>query len=243
MNTIIPKIAEIKNVIFVDDIAYNYYMDYELSKINHLGIILPKDKNNSQNVYNILVDAIAKEDINFKEHMKVDEYNTFFQYWEQRIIISYKNKPIVTIYSNKDKCLPFREIEFNKNKINIANFTLTLLYYLVQYIYNGIFRLKFKESEYRIGNLLDMRNRWLSENKKTVLDDTKYREFQIECLGEAIAFKRKKFLNIASRKERGSTLVYRYIPDSKNNSLTREYKFPNEAGTLIQNSNLKYIQV
>ena len=243
MDSIIPKISEIKNVIFLDDIAYNYYLDQDILNINHIGIILPKAKNNSQIVYNILVDAIAHEDINFKENMKIEEYNTFFQFWEHRIIIFYKNKPIVTIYSNKDKCLPFTEINYNNNKIKIANFTLTILYYLIHYTYNGIFKLNYKEYENRIGNLLDARNTWLSKNKKTILDDTKYKEFQVECLGDTIPFKRKSFLNRSARKEKGGVLVYRYIPGAKNNSLTSEYKFPNEAGTLITNDNLKYINV
>jgi hypothetical protein len=243
MQSIIPKINEIKDIIFTDDIAYNYYMDLDINHIEHIGIILPKAQQNSQKVYNILVDAIAHQDINFKENMKIEEYNIFFQFWEHRIVIKYHGKPIVTIYANKDKCLPFREIEFGKGTINISNFTLTILYTMIHFIYNNVYKLNSKEYETRMGNLLDMRNTYLTKNKLTILDDTKYKEFQIECLGTTVDFNRKWYLQTQRRGDKGGVRVYRYQPDSKNNSLTENFKFPNEAGTLITNNELKYIQI
>jgi hypothetical protein len=241
IHTIIPQLNEIKDIIFVDDIAYNYYMDLDVNEIEHIGIIVPKARENSQKIYNILVDAIARQDINFKEHMKIEEYNIFFQYWDHRIIIKYNNKPILTIYSNVNKCLPYREIELGKTKINIANFTLTILYNMVYYIYNIINKLNSKEYEYRIGNLLDKKNEFLNKKKLTILDDTKYKEFQIECLGTTTEFQRSYFIKMQKRRDKGGISVFRYSPGSKNNTLTNEFKFPNEAGTLIINDNLKFV--
>lgn len=242
IQTIIPKINEIKDVIFVDDITYNDYMDLNVHEIEHIGIIVPRVKENGQKIYNILSDAIAHQDINFKEHMKIEEYNIFFQYWEHRIVFKYNNKPIVSIYANVNKCLPFREIEYGKIKINIANFTLTILYNMIHFIYATVNKLNSKEYEYRIGNLLDKKNEFLNKKKLTILDDTKYKEFQIECLGTTTDFQRSYFVKIQKRRERGGVTVFRYDPSSKNNTLSPEFKFPNEAGTLIINDNLKYIK-
>ena len=242
MQTIIPEISEIKDVIFIDDIAYNDYMDLDISEIEHIGIIVPRIRENGQKIYNILADSIARQDINFKENMKIEEYNIFFQYWEHRIVIKYHNKPIVTIYANVNKCLPFREIEFGKTRINIANFTLTILYNMIHFIYATINKLNSKDYEYRIGNLLDKRNEFLDKKKLTILDDTKYKEFQIECLGTTTDFQRSYFVKLQKRRDKGGVSVFRYAPDSKNNTLTREFKFPNEAGTLIVNDNLKLIK-
>jgi hypothetical protein len=243
MNSIIPKIATIQNVIFVDDIAYNYYMNQSVTDISHIGVIVPKIKNNAQRIFNILLDAIAHQDINFKEKMKVDEYNVFFQFWEHRIVISYNKVPILTMYENKEKCLPYKEVEFNSIKINVSNFTLTILYYLIHYNYNGIFRLNFKEYEARIANLLDAKNTYLTKNKKTILDDTKYQEFQIECLGTTMAFQYKSRLKTQARLDKGGVIVYRYNPaNEKKSSLSREFRFSNEAGTLITNDKLKLIK-
>jgi len=242
MNSIIPKLAGIQNIIFIDDIAYNYYMNQSITEITHIGVIVPKIKQNGKLIFNLLLDAIAHQDINFKEKMKVDEYNTFFQFWEHRIVISYNNKPIVTIYENKEKCLPYKEVEYNSSKINIANFTLTILYYLIHYNYNGIYKLNIKEYENRIGNLLDEKNTYLTKNKKTVLDDTKYSEFHIECLGTTMGFQYKNRLKTAARIERGGVIIYRYNPmNQKKSTLSKEFKFPNEAGTLITNKELKFI--
>jgi len=243
MNSIIPKIATIQNVIFVDDIAYNYYMNQSVTDIAHTGIIVPKIKSNAQKIFNILLDAIAHQDINFKEKIRVDEYNVFFQFWEHRIVISYNKVPILTIYENKEKCLPYKEVEFNSSKINVSNFTLTILYYLIHYNYNGIFRLNFKEYEARIANLLDAKNTYLTKNKKTILDDTKYQEFQIECLGTTMAFQYKSRLKTQARIDKGGVIIYRYNPaNEKKSSLSREFRFLNEAGTLITNDKFKYIR-
>ena len=172
MNSVIPKLSEIENIIFVDDIAYNYYLNEPITDISHIGVIVPKIKNNAQKIFNILLDGIAHQDINFKEKIKVDEYNIFFQFWEHRIVISYNKVPILTIYANKEKCLPYTPVEFNSTKINIANFTLTILYYLIHYNYNGIYKLNFKEYENRIAkhiliNVPSSETRW-SERARLV---------------------------------------------------------------------------
>jgi hypothetical protein len=49
-------------------------------------------------------------------------------------------------------------------------------------------------------------------------------------------------LKTAARIERGGVIVYRYNPSNSNKStLSKEFKFPNEAGTLITNKELKFI--
>ena len=64
------------------------------------------------------------------------------------------------------------------------------------------------------------------------MDDSPFREFQIECIGDTIGFKRLTRLRIQKRLENGLPIVYRYKPDDDHNTLSAEYKFPNDAGTL-----------
>jgi hypothetical protein len=211
---------------------------------SHIGIIVPNIEKNSNLIYNIFLDIIAEIDVNFRENIKIEEYNIFFQFWNRRIIIFYKNEPIITIYQNKYKCYQYKEIERYNTKIHIGNFTLILLNYLIYYNHNMVFKLDNKEYEYRIGNLLDAKNTYLTKNTLTVLDDSPFREFQAECMGESIEFRRSVRLRINSRKEKGGPLIYRYQPDSDNNTLSSEkYIFPNESGSLITNKNLKFIKL
>ena len=212
-------------------------------KESHIGLSFQDFPNNAQKIYNALLDIVAEKDKEFRQNIKVEEYNIFFQFWERRIVISYKNTPIITMYQNKDKCYQFREIERYNTKINIGNFTLVLLYYLIHYQYNGIFRLENKEIEYRLGNLLDAKNTYLTKHDKTVLDDTPFQEFQLECLGETVDFQRKNRLKLTKRRELNKAIVYRYQPDEEKNNLTEEYNFPNEAGTVITNDKLKFIKL
>ena len=260
---LLPKINTLQNCIFVDDIAYNYYMSQITKKEDsesslqsknnrtisndkvesHIGIIVSKFEKNANLIYNILIDIIAKKDINFKEHLKIEEYNPFFQYWDHRIIIYYHNQPILTMYKHNYKCLQYQEIEKYETKIKISNFTGTLLNYLFNYNYNAIFKKSYVDIEHRIGNLINAKNTYLSKNKLTVIDQSPFIEFQINCIGDTIDSKRSHFLLIQKRLDKSLPVVYRYKPDSDNNSLSEEYRFPNEAGTLITNDKNKIINV
>jgi hypothetical protein len=192
-------------------------------------------KKNGILIYNELIDVLAKDDINFKEHLKIEEYNPFFQFWNRRIILFYKNNPIITMYENILKCYQYREIKKYDVKLNISNYTLTLLNYVIQYNYNKIYKKDAKETEHRIGNLIHAKNEYLDKHKITVLDDSPFKEFQLECMGETVAFKRMTRLRINDRLEKGMTVVYRYNPNSESNSLNEAYIFPNDSGSLITN--------
>jgi hypothetical protein len=55
-----------------------------------------------------------------------------------------------------------------------------------------------------------------------------------------MGFQYKNRLKTAARLERGGVIVYRYNPaNDKKSTLSKEFKFPNEAGTLITNKELK----
>ncbi len=246
LNVIVPKLVNIKNIIFTDDPAYNYYIEQDENKKlkeSHIGVIIPDIKRNAQKVYNVFLDAVAEKDNDFREHVEVKEYNTFFQFWDRRIEIIYKKKKIITIYENSLKCYQFKEIDRYNTKIKISNFTLTLLYNLIYYNYNAIFNLDFKVSENKIANLLFAKNNYLTKNKLTILDDSPFREFEIECLGETISFRRKTRLRMQERKDKNMAIVYRYIPSADNNNLKKDYKFYNESGSLITNDNNKVIKL
>jgi hypothetical protein len=242
----VPKISEISSsIILVDDIAYNYYLEEANNKKlkeSHVGIIVQNFNKNAQKIYDVLLDIIAEKDNNFRDNINVEEYNIFFQFWYRRIEIYYNKKKIVTIYENKDKCYPYRSIEKYGKNINIGSFSLVFLYYLITYQYNIIFKKQYSEYENRLGNLLEAKNKYLSEHKLTVIDKSPFQEFQIECLGETIDFKRKTRLKYDERRKKNYTMVYRFQPDEDRNSLTTEYKFPNEAGTIITNDKNKTIR-
>jgi len=236
IQSLLEKIKDIKNIIFIDDIAYNYYIEqYSKNETNesHIGAIVSDFEKNVIKIYNILCDIIAEKDINFKENMKIEEYNPFFQFWDHRIIIYYNKQPLLTLYKNNKKCIQYQEITKYGLKIRIANFTETLLFYLFYYNFNAIFKLSYNKYENRIGNLLFAKNSYLSKHKLTVVDKSPFREFQIECLGDTIDSKRLNRLQINKRLKKNQPVVYRYKPEDKNNSLKNDYNFPNEAGTLI----------
>jgi hypothetical protein len=63
-------------------------------------------------------------------------------------------------------------------------------------------------------------------------------------MGDSIEFRRSVRLKINKRKEKGGPLVYRYQPESNNNTLASDkYIFPNESGSLITNEQLKFIKL
>jgi hypothetical protein len=71
---------------------------------------------------------------------------------------------------------------------------------LIRFLYYHINNDK-KESknyDFMLENIINLRNKYLKDNNKTVLDNTPFEEFRINCLGDTMEQPRKKFLAISS---------------------------------------------
>ena len=75
------------------------------------------------------------------------------------------------------------------------------------------------------------------------MDDTIFREFQINCLGKSVDGRRQYFINIMKKLGQGKQVIYRYNPQTDYDHKVPEYSFDNSSGNKIKNTNLFTIQV
>jgi hypothetical protein len=195
---------------------------------------------------NYSIDAanlITKLKQKFQEDITYVEYYPFFQFMGNHTKIYYKNKLVSIISSHNRICRPYKTIIQDNKTLHIGSFTLTILFYLIMMMKSRIEEDKFSKNMYitMISHLLQFRSYYLKKNKKTILDDTLFSEFVINCKGPTIPVETERRLLIEQRKKEGKPYVYRYEPDyNKLNPEDNTYKFNNSSGNKINNmKNLK----
>jgi hypothetical protein len=94
-----------------------------------------------------------------------------------------------------------------------------------------------------ISNLIDARYKYLDENNLTVLDDTPFKDFVLDCIGNTIDAGRLSRLEIMKKKEQGKRYGFSYTPPLKDNPNfdPKIYKFKNSSGNIINNSNYRIL--
>jgi hypothetical protein len=163
------------------------------------------------------------------------EYYPFFQFYGHNVIISYNGKPVAYIYHHNNKCTPYQDIDINKSFIRIGSFPfiLNLLYILFHKARVEQNKELEKIRMYMISSLVEKRNDYLKKNKKTILDNTIFREFQVDCIGKTVDPPRLFRENIARKKEQHKPYLYSYDPNQTNNPDPNNFKFANTSGNEI----------
>jgi len=149
------------------------------------------------------------------------EYFPLFQYTDRRIEYyleekSGKKQLVLVIYKVKDICLPYYNLP--QKKLDIGTFQLTLLFAFINYlIYTHLFTDKTLHDlySYIIYILISTRNEYLKSNKKSVLDNTPFKEFTFDCKGKAVDFARKSTIertNARHRRGDKGPFMYAYDP-------------------------------
>ena len=93
-----------------------------------------------------------------------------------------------------------------------------------------------------LGEILRSRLNYLKKHNKTVMDDTIYREFQINCLGKALDPMRYAFVDMQTKLSQGKRIKYRYNPRTDFDIKLPDYIFDNTSGNLIKNPKLQTIK-
>jgi hypothetical protein len=254
------NIKNIKSLIFL---LPSFYLNPDSDKIildDNLIIFTDNYKSDVKLIYSIILKYFSHKDIldQVDTILKVEEYVPFFQFWDKRIVFKYNNIPFLIIHGHNDICIPYHEVYVNKNKIEnivfgtlkniskeefnlikLGTFIMLLNYCIINYHYNYIYyKNNCKNIEILIFNLLDMRNKYLKNNKLTVIDKSPYQEFIIECYGNTIDPIRGKFLRQYKRREKGVRMMFSYDPN--NDNIPNNINYKNTSGNL-NNKSIKWI--
>ena len=257
-------LAQKSSIIFTGFYIYNYYLTnseyfkydgrFKQIKMPYLEVY---STNYVQDGLDILsyIQELPEE---IKKNITHVEFYPFFQFYGYNTVFYYKdintntNIPILYLYSNNNKCIPYKEVpylQFNKNKkepnekdfnkksntINIGSFDFNILHALIILVkvridgdddWNDIL--------YTFINcLVSFRKHYFTKTKQTLYDDTIYEGFVINCKGETISPEREKRLLIQQRKKSGKHGIYRY--EAGISKHPTQYYFANSSGNAIKN--------
>jgi hypothetical protein len=176
------------------------------------------------------------------------EHYPFFQFTGFHVNIYCNDYLIATVYDNHHKCYPSKLVQtkfFSKNenkhfttkgKLRLGTFSVILMYALI-----NIQRARVEENEsdkqtyYAFtSQIIHMRNYFLDNSGKSILENTLFQEMCTECIGKSISSFREKRLRIEKNKKEGRRLTFNYNPEQT--LLKRpQLLFPNSSGQPINN--------
>lgn len=185
-------------------------------------------------------------------HVVYEEYHPFSDFLGHRGIFSYdagggRLIPIVRIFDNKHKCVPFMEIDMTLEqetiKVRLGAFTVVIMFLMmlrfrvrVEDRNQPLDALAMAMYDNMITNLYRKRNAFLSDHGKTILDPTPFKEFVIPCVGEAVQAVRLNEMvhDMMYRKYKQRGLKYEPSKSGSADFNPSSFLFLNSSGNLIK---------
>lgn len=230
------KIIKSSKLVVVGNHSYNYYIskceNYTLINELYYEVISDNLEEDVKSFYTILSTKYGKK-INTKE------YYPFFQFIDRRVEFYYKNILILIVYGNNMRCTVYKYSK--KRDIHFGTFNLTILYLLFWYYYYYIVinnKILAEINMKMICILLNARNKYLTDNKLTVIDKSPFEDFTYECYGKTVDPIRLSKLLFLIKKKSKKLIKFNYNPSGKNVKYP-SHKFNNCSGNKIINE--KYI--
>jgi hypothetical protein len=223
--------------------AYNFYIQASgsvdknsfMADVPYLEYISIDYKRDVVKIYNWLKTKVENPDL-----LEYKEFYPFFQFMGHRSLISYNSEPIVYIYYNNNMCIPYNK---TNKQYQIVSFTYILMMFFILKFRAHIDKNKEMYFNYStmISNLVSVRNEYLDREKLTVLDQSPFREFKINCIGTTISQARLSRLRMIKRREEGKSPAFSYVPNANHSEKVEStYFFKNSSGNVINNPrNLK----
>jgi len=256
MTSIINYICDQKTIIMIGFYAYNVFANHsgmknkKLQNLPYYEFISTQYKKDGIDMVNMLKSKFGDDNI------RACEYYPFFQLYGYNCEIYYKDIKIVHIYSHAKRCTPYKCITCTSDEsgkrtkdekhIKIGSFQQVLMMNMALTIHARTNKIKDMMNVYQVitSNLLTMKKQYLKNNNKTIIDDTIFQDFVINCTGETIDSKRESFIERDQmKKEKKKMYIYRYNPAQKKSEPESNYRFPNLSGNAIRNSkNLRLIE-
>ncbi|AYV84245.1 MAG: hypothetical protein Hyperionvirus20_23 [Hyperionvirus sp.] len=202
---------------------------------------------------NQLLDLLKKKYSEIESDIHVTEHYPFFQFWGYFCLIYYKDKVIAKIFSNNKKCTPlivlpaykFQNNKFlesdPKNTVNIGSFSTVMLNGLITVFKARVDQDKnLKDLYYTfLSHLMEMRNYFFNSHKKTIYDNTPFKEFVMDCTGVPITPDQERQLLFEYRKKH-KKYTFKYEPSEDGKPTDLNFIFANSSGNPINNNkNLK----
>jgi len=236
-------LMDIPTLNFTGLYTYNYYSTITNSSIPLIQLPYYECYSTDfQNDGNRIMEYMKKyKDIQMEEHYP------FFQFFGNSVVFyivqDKKTYPILYLYSNNKRCIPYKNTEailFNNGGfekidkyINIGSFDFNILYSLILLLKHRIDDEEDKNDiiyKY-INGIIKCRKNYLAETNKTVYDDTIFQSFVVECMGITMDPFREQHIKRSEKYKKGKLIVWKYDPENKKDE--NKYIFKNSSGNKI----------
>lgn len=248
LNDIFEWLKNNKSIIVIGQYPFNYYLlKSELKKKNFKILPIPLYEIVSINFRDDVVDLLKLLQSKYK-NVTITEHYPFFQFLGHSAYLYLDNDILIAkIYDYNNHCYPYLDIsayQFDyesfkeiSGKIRIGTFSMVLMYCLMNLVKARVDNDKNIANYYYVmsSQLIEMRRYYLNKHKKTVFDNTIFKEFETECIGHEIKPEIEKQERIDKRKKKGTILVFKYNPEEGIKEPVSEYKFSNTSGNPVNN--------
>lgn len=250
MNETISFLKNKKSVIMLGFYTYNYLLEHsgilKSGKTYFSPIDLPYYEFLSSD-YSTDADDLLKllksKHPDVADKIKFIEYYPFFQFYGYNGIITYNDIIIAKLYDHNKHCNPYMSaVTKTKSTIQVATFMLELGMCLILAMKARVDRNNDMSNLYytMCSHLIEMRRYFFDSTKKTILDNTPFKDFVIDCTGKTMTPQKERELMKAERKKMGKRASFRYSPaDGKQEQI--RLVFANSSGNIIRNT--KNLQV
>jgi hypothetical protein len=248
IDKILNQIKDINDIVIVGFYAYLYYL-----KISKLSSKNKNLENFSKKNYNEIpfIELITK---NFKsDALKIinslqeeydityTEYYPFFTFTGNSVEIYLNENLICIIYDYNNRPIPY--IKFNQLKI--ASFSQVLLNAQI-----NVIKYKTQKEEQlkymymiMVSHLIQMKSYYLKGNKKTIFDNTPFREFVLDFIHPEENPDHELILKYEKRKAKNKPSMFIYDPSKiKKEEKVENFFFPNISGNEITNEKRQRLQ-
>jgi hypothetical protein len=253
-NHVLTHLIKSKTLLFIGQIAFNTFANpnpklskqtvtYDNSPIEVVSINLKKDVETAYGVIlKYFMDAHKPEIFNDK--ILLEQYYPFFQFTDKKAVFKFGGETFLTIYGNNEKCIPFHEVSVVLGKkshpIKIGTFNFNFMINLIKF--HQAYTEKNKPPQYLqdwiMYQLLTFRDNFLESNNLTVLDQTIFEDFKIDCIGDPVSPMRKFLLSRRDRKLMPRSAIPPYDPEERRDNFSIDsYFFHNYSGNIINNPN------
>jgi hypothetical protein len=250
VNIITQFLSTSKTCIAIGFYAYNYYVNISQTSnknikpinIPYHEIISVNYKQDFDSIVEVLQKAFPEGKITHKE------YFPFFQFTGNSVEVLLNDEVVAVIYSHNNKCLPYQmvdAIEFKDGKQNKISGKVTLGSFSLAVLYAQIMTIKYRVNNDKgmtevymtiVSHMIQARADYFKKNNKNIFDeDTLFRDFIVECIGEGIHPDREVGLRMEARRKKNKKAYYMYDPEKDTKTADTTYNFSNMSGNEIRN--------
>ena len=208
--------------------AYEYYKSRNEKKndnednfyVPYYDVISTDLENDAKLIYEKL--------IKLDSNITIEEYHPFFQFLDVRITFKYDGETFLNLYGGNKMCIPYFYLE--TKKIHIVTFPYMVQTLLILNLYHMVHNniTESKNMDIYLENIIKIRNQYLKSNNKTILDDTPFQEFRIDCIGDTMTQDRKFRLKAYEKISKKQKIKIRYNPGDK--FVKKEFSYKNSSG-------------